>query len=59
MKTFECTIELGNVYPVRQANNKEEFVRELIKEYNNTCGDLFYIDQTHIKDITESDNENS
>lgn len=59
MKTFECTIELGTVYPVRQANNKEEFVRELIKEYNNTCGDLFHIDQTYIKDITESDNENS
>ena len=57
MKTFECTIELGKVYPVRQANNKEEFVRELIKEYNNTCGDLFHIDQTHIKDITETDNE--
>ncbi len=57
MKTFECTIELGKVYPVRQANNKEEFVRELVKEYNATCGLLFEIDQTHIKDITESDNE--
>ena len=57
MKTFECTIELGKVYPVRQANNKEEFVRELVKEYNATCGYLFHIDRTHIKDITEYDNE--
>jgi predicted small metal-binding protein len=57
MKTFECTIELGTVYPVRQANDKQEFVRELVKEYNATCGYLFKINQTHIKDITESDNE--
>jgi len=57
MKTFECIIELGAVYPVRQANNKEEFVEELIKEYNSFCGVLFEIDQTHIKDIKESDNE--
>ena len=57
MKTFECTIELGKVYPVRQANDKQEFVRELVKEYNATCGYLFKINQTHIKDITESDNE--
>jgi len=57
MKTFECIIELGTVYPVRQANNKEEFVREIVKEYNATCGYLFKIDRTHIKDITESDND--
>jgi len=57
MKTFECTIKLGTVYPVRQANDKQEFVRELVKEYNATCGYLFKINQTHIKDITESDNE--
>ena len=56
MKTFECIIELGTVNPVRQANNKEEFVREIVKEYNATCGYLFKIDRTHIKDITESDN---
>lgn len=57
MKTFECIIELGTVNPVRQANNKEEFVREIVKEYNATCGYLFKINQTHIKDIKESDNE--
>ena len=57
MKTFECIIELGTVNPVRQANNKEEFVREIVKEYNATCGYLFKINQTHIKDIKESDND--
>ena len=57
MKTFECIIELGTVNPVRQANDKQEFVRELVEEYNATCGYLFKINQTHIKDITESDNE--
>jgi len=57
MKTFECIIELGTVNPVRQANNKEEFVREIVKEYNATCGYLFKIDRTHNKDITETDDE--
>ncbi len=57
MKTFECTIELGTVHPVRQANDKQEFVKELVKEYNATCGYLFKINQTHIKDIKESDND--
>ena len=57
MKTFECIIELGTVNPVRQANDKQEFVRELVEEYNATCGYLFKINQTHIKDITESDND--
>ncbi len=50
-KTFECIIELGTVNPVRKANNKQEFVKELVKEYNNTCGDLFEIDKSHIKNI--------
>jgi len=51
MKLFECIIELGTVNPVRKANNKQEFVKELVKEYNNTCGDLFEIDKSHIKSI--------
>ena len=53
MKTFECTIELGTVHPVRQANDKQEFVKELIKEYNSFCGVLFEIDQSHIKEVKE------
>ena len=53
MKRFECTIELGKVYPVRQAKNKKEFVEELIKEYNSFCGVLFEIDQSHIKEVKE------
>ena len=57
MKTFECIIELGTVNPVRQANDKEEFVREIVKEYNATRGYLFKINQTDIKDIVEYDNE--
>ena len=32
-----------------------KLIRELVKEYNATCGLLFEIDQTHIKDIKESD----
>ena len=57
MKTFECTIELGTVHPVRQANDKQEFVRELVKNTTVFAESLFEIDESHIKDITETDNE--
>ena len=57
MKTFECAIELGKIHAVREANNKEEFVRELVKEFNSSCGVFIEIDERLIKDITEIDNE--
>ena len=31
MKLFECEIELGSVYPVREAETKEEFIKRKIK----------------------------
>ena len=36
MKTVECIIELGTGNTVRQANNKEEYVRESVKKYKDT-----------------------
>jgi hypothetical protein len=42
MKTFECTIELGCTNPVREAETVEEFVDNLVDEYNGICGEFFY-----------------
>jgi hypothetical protein len=53
MKVFECEIELGSVYPVREAKNKEEFVKNLIEEYNNKCFELFEINEDMIIDVEE------
>ena len=59
MKLFECEIELGSVYPVREAETKEEFIKNLIEEYNKKCFDLFEkhivfcINEDMIKEVEE------
>ena len=53
-KLFECEIELGSVYPVREAKTKEEFIKNLIEEYNNKCFDLFEINEDMIKEVEEA-----
>ena len=53
MKLFECEIELGSVYPVRKAETKEEFIKNLIEEYNEKCFDLFEINENMIKEVEE------
>ena len=52
-KTFECTIELGCTNPVREAETVEEFVENLVDEYNRICGELFKVTSSMIKDIRE------
>jgi len=53
MNTFECTIELGCINPVREAETVEEFVDNLVDEYNGICGELFTITSSMITDIRE------
>ena len=53
LKSFECTIELGCTNPVREAETIEEFVDNLVDEYNGICGELFKVDHSMIKDIRE------
>jgi hypothetical protein len=53
MKTFECTIELGCTNPVREAETIEEFVDNLVDEYNGICGELFKVTSSMITDIRE------
>tara|TARA_R110000772_G_scaffold50059_2_gene115220 strand:- start:1290 stop:1496 length:207 start_codon:yes stop_codon:yes gene_type:complete len=51
---FEATINI-KCSPVREANSKEEFIINLINEYNNTCGELFEIDRSDIVVHTEEE----
>lgn len=53
MRTFECTIELGCTNPVREAETVEEFVDNLVDEYNGICGELFTITSSMIQNIEE------
>ena len=52
-KLFECEIELGSVYPVREAESKEDFIKGLIEEYNEKCFALFEINEDMIIDVEE------
>jgi len=49
-KLFECKLEVGTLYPVREAENVEQFIQDLIEEYNDQCFGLFDIDKSMIKD---------
>ncbi len=53
MKLFECEIELGSVYPVREAETKEDFIKNLIEDYNNKCSDLFEVNEDMIIGVEE------
>jgi len=52
-KHFECIINLEWVNPVRKAETKEQFINELIEEYNEKCFGLFEINRSMIRDIKE------
>ena len=56
MNTYECILDLGKVNPVREAKNKEEFINNLLNEYNTACNGLFEIRREDISKIT-SDGE--
>ena len=56
MKSYECKITI-TVNPVREANSKEEFIENLLEEYNDTCWELFTINREDIKGITEDGEE--
>jgi hypothetical protein len=53
MNRYECIVELGRLNPVRYAESKEEFIENLLNEYNQACDGLFYLDRADIKDICE------
>jgi len=48
MNIYEATITI-KTHPVREANSKQEFIENLIKEYNNICGELFEINERDIE----------
>ena len=51
MKLYECVIDISKVFPVRKANTKQEFIDNLIEEYNEKCFGLLTIRREDIKEI--------
>ena len=49
MYSFTCVLNIGKLYPVREANSKQEFIDNLITEYNEQCFGLLDIG---VEDIT-------
>tara|TARA_R110000823_G_C15815421_1_gene488706 strand:- start:123 stop:362 length:240 start_codon:yes stop_codon:yes gene_type:complete len=47
---YECVISV-KCNPVREANSKEEFIKNLIAEYNSKCESLFEINRSDISKI--------
>jgi hypothetical protein len=52
MNTYHCILDLGKVFPVREAKNKEEFIANLLDEYNTACDGLFDVKREDISEIT-------
>ena len=57
MNLYECILDLGKVNPVREANSREEFIDNLLEEYNNKCDGLFDVQREDISKITSDDFE--
>ena len=53
LKQYECVIKI-ELNPVRNAYSKQEFIDNLLDEYNQQCDGLFKIHECDLKDITES-----
>ena len=58
MAVFECVINI-QCNPVREAENVEEFIEDLIHEYNTQCEGLFEIDRDDITEISGDDEEDT
>jgi hypothetical protein len=48
---YSCIINLPWISPVREAESEEEFITNLIEEYNEMNGELFEIDRSMIVDV--------
>ncbi len=51
MKRFECVIDLPWVNPVREAHNKEEFIENILTEYNKALDGLVEITRGDIREV--------
>ena len=47
---YECVINI-KVNPVREAESEEQFIENLIEEYNDHCFGLFDIDRSMITEV--------
>ena len=54
MKGFTCVINI-RLDPYRQANTRQEFIDNLLQEYNEQCYGLLDIKEQDLKEIEEHD----
>ena len=54
---FECKLTIPPIYPCREASSREEFIENLIWEYNGTCSDLFEIEAGDISEVEGEEEE--
>jgi len=55
MNSYTCVLNIGKLYPVREANSKEEFIGNLITEYNEQCFGLLDIRGEDITEISSDE----
>tara|TARA_A200000113_G_scaffold47801_1_gene39182 strand:+ start:43 stop:210 length:168 start_codon:yes stop_codon:yes gene_type:complete len=48
MNTYEAIITI-KTNPVREANSEQEFIENLLEEYNDKCWELFEINKEDIQ----------
>ena len=48
MLTYEAIITI-KTNPVREANSEQEFIQNLLEEYNGKCSELFEINKEDIQ----------
>jgi hypothetical protein len=51
-RMWACIIKL-KLNPCREANSKEEFINNLLEEYNNKCWELFDVYESDLIDVHE------
>lgn len=49
--SYSCNLNIGVLYPVRDANSEKEFIEELINQYNVQCEGLLDIRRSDISKI--------
>tara|TARA_X000001036_G_scaffold414509_1_gene429793 strand:- start:2043 stop:2222 length:180 start_codon:yes stop_codon:yes gene_type:complete len=48
---WECTIKIPTLYARRKARSKEEFIQNLLEEYNESCSHLFDVYESDLSEI--------
>ena len=48
---WECTVNIPTLNPRRKAGSREEFIKNLLEEYNGSCSHLFEVYESDLSNI--------